>query len=168
MDNGQGSFSNKGGSFSNKMLVIGVVVVVVIVAGIVLLMRGTQTTPEGGYTTPPQKTPEVSEEDQTEEATSDAMMEEGSVKTFEVSGSPFKFAPAQIKVKKGDSVKITFKNAQGVHDFVILEFDVKTKQLSAGQSETVEFIADTAGEYKYYCSVGNHRAQGMEGTLIVE
>ncbi len=25
-----------------------------------------------------------------------------------------------------------------------------------------------AGEYKYYCAVGNHRAEGMEGTLTVQ
>jgi plastocyanin len=91
-----------------------------------------------------------------------------SVKTFTVEGSGFKFAPATMEVKKGDTVKITFKNTQGFHDFVIDEFKVKTKQIAAGKEETVEFVADKAGTFEYYCSVGTHRQQGMKGTLTVK
>ena len=90
------------------------------------------------------------------------------VKTFEVIGKPFQFDPGTITVKKGDTVRIVFKNEQGFHDFVVDEFNAKTKQISAGQSETIEFIADKTGSFEYYCSVGNHRAMGMKGTLIVE
>ena len=93
---------------------------------------------------------------------------QGSVKEFSVVGSPFKFNPSEIRVKKGDTVKITFKNSQGFHDFGIDEFNVKTKQANSPSEETVTFVADKAGEYPYYCSVGQHRANGMEGKLIVE
>ena len=99
-------------------------------------------------------------------ATDSAM--EGKVKTFTVEGSPFKFAPNVIRVKKGDTVRITFKNAGGIHDFVIEEFDVATEQLAAGASETVEFTVEKAGTFEFYCSVANHRAMGMTGSLIVE
>ena len=33
---------------------------------------------------------------------------------------------------------------------------------------SVTFIADQEGSFEYYCSVGNHREEGMVGTLIVE
>ena len=94
---------------------------------------------------------------------------EGLVKTFEVSGTAsFDFDPAEIRVKQGDTVRIVFTSTGGMHDFVIDEFDVKTKILQAEESETIEFVASEAGTFEYYCSVGNHRQMGMVGKLVVE
>lgn len=148
---------------NNKMLVIGVVLVVVLVAAVVYLTRGSTEAPSST-----KAQPVATPVEQKEEATSDAMMEKGAVKEFSVTGSPFKMVPDSLTVKKGDTVKITFKNTQGIHDFTLDEFDVKTKQLQAGEEEVVQFVADKVGTYEFYCSVGNHRAQGMEGTLTVE
>lgn len=92
----------------------------------------------------------------------------GTTKEFTVTGSNFKFSPTSLKVKKGDTVKITFKNTVGFHDFVIDEFDVQTNQIGEGDEEEVEFVADKVGTFEYYCSVGNHRKMGMVGKLIVE
>ena len=89
------------------------------------------------------------------------------VKEFTVTGGNFKFAPNTLSVKKGDKVRIVFKNAEGFHDFKIDEFNVATKQIQGGAEETVEFTADKAGSFEYYCSVGKHRAMGMKGTLTV-
>jgi len=91
-----------------------------------------------------------------------------SVKSFTVVGSPFKFVPGEIKVKKGDTVKITFKNSSGTHDWSLDEFNVKTNVLQGGQEQTVQFVANKTGSFEYYCSVGSHRQMGMKGTLIVE
>jgi plastocyanin len=92
---------------------------------------------------------------------------DGSV-TFEVDGSNFKFEPNQLKVKKDQKVKIVFNNVQGFHDFTIEELNVKTSQITAGNSATVEFTPDETGSFEFYCSVGQHRANGMKGTLVVE
>src|SRR3989344_6089025 len=92
----------------------------------------------------------------------------GVVKEFTVLGSNFSFTPNSLEVKQGDTVKITFKSANGTHDFKIDEFQVATKQIKSGESETVEFAADKTGSFEYYCSVGNHRALGMKGTLTVK
>jgi nitrosocyanin len=89
------------------------------------------------------------------------------VKEFTVSGTNFKFTPTTLAVKKGDTVKITFKNTGGVHNFKIDEFNVGTKQIQGGTEETVQFVADKAGTFEYYCSVGTHRQMGMKGTLTV-
>lgn len=92
-----------------------------------------------------------------------------SVKEFIVEGSSFAFAPKVLNVNKGDTVKITFVNRTGFHDFVIDEFaGAKTKQINGGQSETITFVADKAGSFEYYCSVGTHRQMGMVGTLVVK
>lgn len=89
-------------------------------------------------------------------------------KEFTVEGSNFKFVPSAISVNKGDTVKITFKNVSGFHDFKIDAFNVATKQIQGGSQEVVTFTADKTGTFEYYCSVGTHRAMGMKGTLMVK
>jgi len=90
------------------------------------------------------------------------------VKVFTVTGKPFSFDPKEMKVNKGDTVKIVFTNTEGFHDWVIDEFNAHTPQIQAGKTAEVTFIADKTGSFQYYCSVGNHRAQGMWGTLTVQ
>lgn len=94
-------------------------------------------------------------------------MEMEGIRDFTVEGSNFSFSPKTISVKKGETVRITFTNTTGFHDLVIDEFDARTTQLRAGESETIVFVADKAGVFEYYCSVGTHRQQGMVGTLII-
>lgn len=89
------------------------------------------------------------------------------VKEFTVSGQNFSFTPSSLTVKKGDKVRIIFKSTQGFHDFVIDEYGVATKQLKSPGEEVLEFIADKSGTFEYYCSVGEHRALGMVGKLVV-
>ncbi len=92
----------------------------------------------------------------------------GETRTFEVVADNFSFSLKEIRVKAGDKVKIVFTNAEGFHDWKIDEFNAATQQIAAGSSETIEFLADMAGTFEYYCSVGRHRAMGMVGDLIVE
>lgn len=89
------------------------------------------------------------------------------VKEFIVTNAGMTFTTKTLTVKKGDPVKITYKNAGGTHDLRIEGYNVGTKVLAANQEESFEFIADTAGSFEYYCSVGSHRANGMFGTLTV-
>lgn len=90
------------------------------------------------------------------------------LKEFAVTGQDFSFAPNRITVKKGENVKITFKNTGGFHDLVIDELGIQTDRINDGGEDSVEFIANKTGSFAYYCSVGNHRSLGMEGMLIVE
>jgi len=92
----------------------------------------------------------------------------GAVKSFTVIGANFAFDLKEMKVKKGDKVRITFRNAEGFHDWRLDEFGAATAKLQAGGEETVEFTADKAGTFEYYCSIGKHRSMGMKGNLIVE
>lgn len=100
-----------------------------------------------------------------EVSTSDTTV--GAVKEFTIVSDHFSFAPNSMQVKKGDHVKITFSNPAGTHDLKIDEFNVATPKLSGDQNAVIEFVADKAGSFEYYCSVGNHRALGMWGTLVV-
>ncbi|MEK7228285.1 MAG: cupredoxin domain-containing protein [Patescibacteria group bacterium] len=87
---------------------------------------------------------------------------------FTVSGGNFYMKPNIIKVKQGDTVAITFKNDGGTHDFRIDELGVKTALLQSGGQEQVTFVANKKGSFEYYCSIGQHRQNGMKGTLVVE
>jgi len=88
--------------------------------------------------------------------------------TVDLSAENFSFSATEIRVKRGDTVTIVLDVTAGMHDFVIDEFDARTKVVTTGETDQVTFVADEAGEFEYYCSVGNHRQLGMVGTLIVE
>lgn len=152
----------------NNNYIVGGVVALVVVLGVLFFV--TQNKQEAVITPAPQAVEPVSTIAPSSEGTSSASDAASASNTKEiiVEGSPYKFLPAEIKVKKGQSVKIVFKNTEGFHDFVIDEFKAKTKQIKAGETETIEFVADKIGTYEYYCSVGKHRAMGMKGNLIVE
>lgn len=88
--------------------------------------------------------------------------------TFNIKGLDFTYDIKEIKVNKGDKVTINFTNTEGFHDLKIDEFNIATKQIKTGESESISFTADKTGTFEYYCSVGKHRQNGMWGKLIVE
>lgn len=74
-----------------------------------------------------------------------------------------------LTAKVGDTVRVTVINGDPVqHDFVIQEFNVNTGPMTEDeQTVTVEFVADTPGDYTYFCSTPGHKEVGMAGTLRV-
>lgn len=91
----------------------------------------------------------------------------GPVKEFTVDGSNYEFSPTKIEVNKGDTVKITFKDDDGMHNLVVDGYNVKTNIIKGGSEDTIQFVADKSGTFEYYCSVANHKEEGMVGSLIV-
>lgn len=92
----------------------------------------------------------------------------GNIREFRVTGKNFAFEPTEMRVKQGETIRVVFDNAEGFHDFNVDRYNIGTKQVYEGSTETIEFTVDKAGSFEYYCSVGIHRQQGMKGTLIVE
>lgn len=147
----------------NKTLLIGGGLVVVILL-VFLFLRGgykapaTQQTPAPGSTEVEEKVVAPEGEESTEE-----------VREVAVEGDEYSFSPASISVNEGERIKLTFKNVGGVpHNITIEGLGVATRTISGGQSDTIEFTAEKGGTLSIYCSVGNHRALGMEGELKVE
>ncbi|PIT92588.1 MAG: hypothetical protein COU08_01165 [Candidatus Harrisonbacteria bacterium CG10_big_fil_rev_8_21_14_0_10_42_17] len=97
-----------------------------------------------------------------------AMEKAGEQQTITLTGKSFEFSQKEIRVKKGDKVTINFSSTDGFHDWVVDEFDAATDRVQTGENTSITFTADKTGTFEYYCSVGNHRAQGMVGTLIVK
>jgi plastocyanin len=69
---------------------------------------------------------------------------------------------------KGELVSFHFINedydTHSQHNFNIDEFNIHTKDLNYFGSETVNFVADKAGTFNYYCSIHPE----MKGTITVE
>lgn len=77
-----------------------------------------------------------------------------------------KFSPKEIAVNKGDLVRIKITNIKGTHDFKIDELGVYT-ETPLDKEMVVEFVADRAGSFEYYCTKPGHRQNGHWGTLKV-
>ncbi len=76
------------------------------------------------------------------------------------------FSLKEITVKKGDHVRVKVTNTAGVHNFTLDEFNI-AKNLPLNQEMTIDFTADKAGTFQYYCSIPGHRAAGQVGTFTV-
>jgi len=84
-----------------------------------------------------------------------------------VDGQPKpQYSLKEITVNQGDLVRIKITVTKGIHDFKIDEYNVYA-DTQPNQQMTVEFIADKAGEFIYYCTKPGHRANGQWGTLKV-
>jgi plastocyanin len=77
----------------------------------------------------------------------------------------FFFSPNVITASPGDRIKISFTENTGFHTFVIDEIGA---DFSIAEGESYVFSApDKPGDYAFYCDIGSHRAQGMEGVLTI-
>ncbi len=135
----------------NKAFVIGVIILLALVGGYYVFSHSTSTATSTG----------------------NVISNSGDVKTFVIDSSHFRFymngvENPDIKVKEGDKVRIEFTSSEGLHDWKVDEFNAATKRVNPGASSSVEFVANKKGTFEYYCSVGQHRANGMKGKLIVE
>ena len=164
---------------SNKssylMLVGGLILAVALVGGAILASRRGSKTPE---TLPAQtevstnstqnrivtSTPTPRPTSQPVEGTST----DSKVVTIEMQAGSFYFNPKEIRVKKGQTVKINLKAMDAMHNFNIDELGVKSPTLNAGETTTIDFVANKLGEFEYYCLIGQHRKLGQVGTLIDE
>ena len=93
-------------------------------------------------------------------------------KEFTIRASNWKFDPSEIRVNEGDKVILHIigdDNGAGEgHGFSLTEFEIN-KEITEGETTTVEFVADKKGTFEFFCSVicgEGHRE--MRGQLIVE
>jgi plastocyanin len=95
----------------------------------------------------------------------------GGGETLTISADPsgaLKFDKTELTAKAG-KVTITMDNPSDVPHAVEIEGNgVKEEGQTVGKGGKSTATADLkAGTYDFYCPVGNHRAEGMEGKLTV-
>lgn len=108
-----------------------------------------------------------SEQTTTQTDTNKESMESTDETVIEMEAGSFYYTPNVITAKKGEKIRIVMKSVSMMHDFVIDELGVKMPVVKDGDTGTVEFVADKVGSFEYYCSVGQHRANGQIGTITI-
>jgi heme/copper-type cytochrome/quinol oxidase subunit 2 len=87
---------------------------------------------------------------------------------IKVTAKKYEFEPAQIRVKKGDHVKLLITAADHDHGFKLAAFHVDQK-VKKGETATVEFTPDQTGTFPFecskFCGMGH---KNMKGELVVE
>jgi len=92
----------------------------------------------------------------------------GGAAPIKVSAKKYEFTPNEIRVKKGDRVRLEITALDHDHGIKVEAFHVDEK-LPKGKTTNVEFTADQAGtfpfECSHFCGLGHGK---MKGQLIVE
>ena len=96
---------------------------------------------------------------------------EGAAEAIEVSLTDFAISPANPRVESGGQVEFRVRNdGETAHDLEVEGPGTETKlasELDPGQSGTLTVDLSEPGSYEWYCPVGNHRENGMEGEITV-
>lgn len=80
----------------------------------------------------------------------------------------YEFVPPTIEVIQGERVRILVKSGDGLHGFGIKRFDV-SKEIARGETVTIEFTPDIAGEFPILCTEFCGDGHGeMKGLLVVK
>lgn len=138
----------------NVLIPVGLVAALFIVGGIVVLQRNAAG---------PAPAPPVS---QTQPPGAVTPAESG---PLTVSMTEWRYDPKVIRVKGGQTVKLTIKNTGKVdHAFVINDLGVDTGRVKPGETRNVEFtVPDKTAIYEYMSSVPGQKTLGLAGSLSV-
>jgi uncharacterized cupredoxin-like copper-binding protein len=83
--------------------------------------------------------------------------------------SEYIISPSVISIEEDKDATFVIKNLGfTTHNFVSEELGIYSGVIPPGESKTITVMANEPGEYDFYCSIGDHRNNGMEGVLIVK
>jgi plastocyanin len=92
--------------------------------------------------------------------------------TLEVTLFNYKFAPAEITVRQGATLRLVLRNPDHVLHALTIPDAGFARVVQGGDSAEIDLYADLPpGSYYLYCPIqeeGNHEDYGMFGALIVE
>ncbi len=95
--------------------------------------------------------------DPTEETTSDAVVRE-----ISLDAKRFEYVPNEIRIKKGETVRIKIHNIDMEHNISIPAFGIENQ-------EEATFTATESGEFEFYCpNMCGSGHRDMVGKIIVE
>lgn len=93
-----------------------------------------------------------------------------SSKSVKVVATEFEFSPANPRIAKAGTVTFNVANEGQAPHALEVEGpggEAKTGTIEPGKAEDLEVDLGKAGTYEWYCPIGNHRDQGMEGEIRI-
>ena len=92
------------------------------------------------------------------------------VATIEVEETEFELNPANPGVESAGLVKFEVTNAGKIPHALEVEGpdgEVETEDIAPGETATLEADLNKPGSYRWYCPIGDHADQGMDGQILV-
>jgi FtsP/CotA-like multicopper oxidase with cupredoxin domain len=80
--------------------------------------------------------------------------------------SEFALSPASLTVPLGGSIAVT-NNGTQVHNVTVLDTPLKTADIAAGGTATLDVSSLEPGTYEIFCAISGHKEAGMTGTLVI-
>lgn len=148
-----------------KTIIWGAVIIIIIVVALIILNENKKNLVDENVSANPQ----VNSSSGLDIKSTDTSVKEFSMTSFVdmTSGSPKpQYSLKEIVVNKGDKVRIRITVTSGMHDFKIDEYGIYA-DTQLNKESIVEFVADKAGKFTYYCTKPGHRQLGHFGTLKV-
>ena len=102
-------------------------------------------------------------------APASAVAMDGPLKEIHIQMSNWNFVQDPVTIQKGDQVRLLVTSKEGTHGIMIPDLELSTDKIAPGEEQTLEFVAQEAGTFQYYCNVPcgpGHRS--MRGQLMVE
>ena|SRR3989338_3414472 len=154
----------------NKKIIISVIIVGIIAVAVIIALNKTTQTAETGNSANNTQNNNIVETAPVAAENKESAVKEFTMTSFtEIIDEQYypRFSLKEITVNKGDLVRIKITVTSGGHDFKIDEFAVSADTKELNKEYVVEFTADKAGEFIYYCAKPRHRELGQWGTLKV-
>ena len=94
------------------------------------------------------------------------------LRTIQISEKEFSLSPSTVTLEETGTYEFEVTNdGQITHALEIEEegggAEAETGDIAAGETKTLRFTFSAEGSYELYCPIGNHKAQGMRGTIVV-
>ena len=88
---------------------------------------------------------------------------------YTIAGSDGRWSLPSIRVKQGQKVKLRMTSGDVAHGFAAPDLDIDVEEIYPGKWVELEFVAEKAGTFPYFCTVLCHPKHGtMTGEIIVE
>ena len=86
-------------------------------------------------------------------------------RTFERGG----WSPPEIRVKKGQKVKLRILAEDVSHSFQLMHLGIDTGPIFTGTTKVVEFVPERVGTFPFYCNTRcSTRHENLMGLLVVQ
>jgi protein-disulfide isomerase len=106
-------------------------------------------------------------EEETEEVAEETELQEPepTIKEIQITAKKWRFDPKHIEVNQGDQIKLVITTEEIDIKFILSAFGV-FKGVAAGESVTVEFVADKKGTFEFLCGDYCNKYGAVQGTAL--